>query len=375
MSEQRQKCMKTTAIRPCNFEAGGSSSAAGGRTAARRDPYYSSSLQASRLTKFQGRKLAYVRYVDVSLLVEQGFQFSHQLEVRGTNTFVKLNGKLYPSLIREYYNNFQFKDGVYMTMVKGKIIVLNEELFLAVGGLSSSGSPLGDCENEQWESFDVVDMYKSCLRWPHYFVLGELTKVGSLTVESCLLHYVIAYILIQCNTNHAQPTINDLKLLFAIREGILVNRPAEILKVMFGIATSSHRLLPYDIFISRIIDHVEIDTSDIDFHLTNTRDHLLDEHMIHKMGIYWFIVHWMYQEDYKITVDLDLSDEENPVTEPEQPDTHAPQASPYGLAHLDSMEQRQNQRIDAVFQAMNDIMDYGSMSLYDRVAAYIQREA
>ncbi|KAF1891596.1 hypothetical protein Lal_00008024 [Lupinus albus] len=272
MSDQREKRMKTIARRPHNFEAGDSSSAAGGRTAPRRDPNYSPSLQASRLTKFQGRKLAYVRYVDVSWLMGQGFQFPHQLEV----------------------------------------IVLDEDLFLGVGGLISTGSPVGDCENEQWESFDAVEMYKSCLHGPHYFLADELTKVG-----------------------------------------ILVNWPGEILKVMFRIATSSSRLLSYGIFISRIIDHVEIDTTDIGFHLINTCDHMLD---------------------------LDLSDEENPATEPEQSATNveasqAPQIPPFGLAHLDSMEQRLNQRIDVGFQTMNDIMDFGLMFLYDRVAADIEREA
>ncbi|KAF1883554.1 hypothetical protein Lal_00037540 [Lupinus albus] len=48
----------------------------------------------------------YVRYIDVSLLVGQGFRFPHQLEVQGINTLIELNGKLYPSLNRECYTNF-----------------------------------------------------------------------------------------------------------------------------------------------------------------------------------------------------------------------------------------------------------------------------
>ncbi|KAF1885811.1 hypothetical protein Lal_00042680 [Lupinus albus] len=298
LAEERISCAERVLDVAFSGHEEGSSSEAGGRNTAKTDPYYSPSLQPSRLTKFQGRKLAYVRYVDVSWLVEQGFHFLHQLEVQGTNTFVELNGKLYHSLIREFYSNFQFKDGVYITMVWGKVIVLDEDLFLAIGGLSCSGSPLGDYENEQWESFNVVDMYKSCLCGPHYFVSVKKNlpnQPGGL----------------DRNTNHAQPAIHDLKLLFAIQEGILVNRPAEILKTI---------------------------------------------------------------------VDLDLSDEENPATQPEQPTTHAeasqaPQAHPFGLAHLDAMEQRLNQRIDAGFQVMNDKMDFGLMSLYDRVAADIQREA
>ncbi|KAF1864691.1 hypothetical protein Lal_00032009 [Lupinus albus] len=205
----------------CTFEERGSSLAVGSRTAARRDLYFSPALQATRLAIFQGRKMANVRYVDVSWLVEQDFQFPHELEVQGTNTLIELHGKLYPSLIQEFYSNFTYKDRDYMTMVRGKIIVLDADLFLAIVGLSGSGAPLGDCENEQWETFDVVSMYKSCLRGPLYFIPGGLTKVGSLIIESSLLHYVIAYLLVQRYTNHAQPTTQDLKLMFAIREGIL----------------------------------------------------------------------------------------------------------------------------------------------------------
>ncbi|KAF1872117.1 hypothetical protein Lal_00033770, partial [Lupinus albus] len=122
---------------------GGSPSAQGGRNTARRDPYYSPTLQASRLAKFQGINQNYICYANMSWMVEQGFEFPH------------------------------------------------------MGGLSSDGSPLGDCENALWNSFDVVEMYNLCICGLKYYVKGELTKVGLLTVESRLFHYVIAYIIIQ----------------------------------------------------------------------------------------------------------------------------------------------------------------------------------
>ncbi|KAF1888375.1 hypothetical protein Lal_00036247 [Lupinus albus] len=167
--------------------------------------------------------------------------------------------------------------------------------------------------------------------------------------------------------------------MFAIREGILVNWPAEILKVMSGIASSSSRMLAYGIFISRIIDYMEFETSDVHFQLTNTHYHLVGEYPIHKMGIYWLSCEWIYQEDYMTIVDLQLSDEETPVGQPEKPvvqpeASQVPQAPPFGLAHLDAMEQRLNQRMDAGLQALNERLEYGLMSLYDRVATHIQRE-
>ncbi|CAL0318688.1 unnamed protein product [Lupinus luteus] len=132
---------------------------------------------------------------------------------------------------------------------------------LQVGGLPSDGSSLEYCNNKLWNSFDVVKIYKSCLSGPHLYVQGEFTTGRSLSIENRLLHYLVAYILVYQNTNHAQPTINDHKLMFAIREHIIVNRTVEILKVMYEISNSSSRLIAYGIFISRVIDYLDIDTS------------------------------------------------------------------------------------------------------------------
>ncbi|KAF1896105.1 hypothetical protein Lal_00042869 [Lupinus albus] len=205
MAENRPRRMKTTT--KClrhTYEEGGPSSATLSRTTKKRDPFFAPELQATRLSRFHGRKLAYVHYAEVSWLVEQGFQFPHELEVQDTNTFIELH---------------------------------------AVGGLISSSEPLGNCENKQWDNFEALATYRSCLRDTVSVTPGGQKKVGSLTVENRLLHYVIAYMFVQRNTNHAQPTTNDLKMMFAIKQGILVNWPAEILRVMSGIASSSSRLL------------------------------------------------------------------------------------------------------------------------------------
>ncbi|KAF1881722.1 hypothetical protein Lal_00032193 [Lupinus albus] len=260
------------------MEVPGSSSTVGVEIASRRDPYYFPTLQET--------------------------------------------GKIYPSLVREFYSNFQYKDGVYMSIVSGKLITLDEELFLSVGGLSSFGSPLGDFENESWESFDVVEMYKSSLRGPHFFKSGYVWS-------------------------------------------------------------SSSRLLPHGIFISRIIDQLDIDTSEVDFILTNTREHLVGDNLIHKMSIYLYDGTWMYHEDYKTTMDLDLSDEEGyanlPEKNPDLPQAEAsllPQEPSFRLAHMDVIEQRLNGCFNSRFLSLNERIDYGLLSLlYDRVSADVQREA
>ncbi|KAF1855450.1 hypothetical protein Lal_00044269 [Lupinus albus] len=162
---------------------------------------------------------------------------------------------------------------------------------------------IGDCS---WvkENFDPTEVYKSFLRGPHLYIQGQLTKAGSLSVENRLLHYIIAYILVQRNTNHAQPT---------------------------------SKLLPYSIFISRIVDYLRIDVSDTIIVEYTDKDHLVGESLIHKMGIYKYGSTWQYQEDYT-TFGLDLSDDDNQdgtdnqhATTQGEPSGSAPQNSAFGF--------------------------------------------
>ncbi|KAF1870724.1 hypothetical protein Lal_00026436 [Lupinus albus] len=292
MEQGRTKRVKTSATHVRRREVGSPS------TWDRGDPYYSLILQETRLAKFQGRKPTYIRYVDLTWLAEQNFSFPHDMEAQGTVQFLELKGQVYPAL-----------DGKYWSMISGNLFELNDDIFMNVGGSSSSGYGIGDCS---WvkENFDPTEVYKSFLRGPHLYIQGQLTKAGSLSVENRLLHYIIAYILVQRNTNHAQPTVNDLRFMYAVKNNVMINWPEEILKIMNCVSLSQSKLLPYSIFISRIVDYLHIDVSDTIIVEYTDKDHLVGESLIHKMGIYKYGTTWQYQEDYT-TIGLDLSDDDN----------------------------------------------------------------
>ncbi|KAF1874313.1 hypothetical protein Lal_00013752 [Lupinus albus] len=139
MEQGRTKRVKTSATRVRRREVGSPS------TRDRGDPYYSLILQETRLAKFQGRKPTYIRYVDLTWLVEQNFSFPHDMEAQGTVQFLELKGQVYPALVREFYANFRYKDGKYWSMISGNLFELNDDMFMNVGGLSSSGYGIGDC--------------------------------------------------------------------------------------------------------------------------------------------------------------------------------------------------------------------------------------
>ncbi|KAF1898752.1 hypothetical protein Lal_00000654 [Lupinus albus] len=283
------------------MEVGGSSLAVGGIIAANRDPYYSPTLLATKLDKSQGRKLTYIRYADISWLVEHGFEFPHQLELQGANAFLEMEGEIYPSLVREFYR-------VYMSLVSGKIITLDQQLFLDVGGLPSLRYLYGRFQNTLWNAFEFVKLvYKSCMRGSQNYVSGQKPKATSFSFENRLMHLFITYILFPRDDNYDEPTTHDLQVMFAIKEGLTVNWRLEILKVMSSTASSSSKSLGYGMFLSRVFEHLNIDTYGVEVIDIEPREHLVIGHLIHSLCICNYVGIWEYLEDINFEIVCDQS--------------------------------------------------------------------
>ncbi|OIV89030.1 hypothetical protein TanjilG_14494 [Lupinus angustifolius] len=90
------------------------------------------------------------------------------MQAQGAVMFLELTGNLYPTLIREFYANFYYKDSRYWSMISGNLFDMDRDIFMNVGGLSITGVRLGDCE--RLKDFDAAEIYKSCLRGPHLYV-------------------------------------------------------------------------------------------------------------------------------------------------------------------------------------------------------------
>ncbi|KAF1884279.1 hypothetical protein Lal_00042931 [Lupinus albus] len=182
-----------------------------------RDPYCASDLKLARLAKFTDRGITLTCYTNLSWMTESGF--------------------IFPELLR--YQGVQCKNGVYQTMVKDRFIILDEDLIADVGGLARFGRPY------------------------------------ALAVEYRMMFTLLAYCLISQHTNHTEPTIDDLFLLFAIRERQRVNRPKLILLYMLEFSVATSGSLGYPLLISRIIEEALVDVSDKPFILTDISQHLL----------------------------------------------------------------------------------------------------
>ncbi|KAF1870599.1 hypothetical protein Lal_00025898 [Lupinus albus] len=141
------------------------------------------------------------------------------------------------------------------------------------------------------------------------------------------------------NTNHAQPTVNDLRFMYAVKNNVMINWPEEILKILNSVSLSQSKLLPYSIFISRIVDYLRIDVSDTIIVEYTDKDHLDDMGNQH-------------------------------ATTQGEPSGSAPQNSAFGLDQLEAMEQRLNNRMDLHFQGLKDSYFAGMEQYEERQTAY-----
>ncbi|KAF1881789.1 hypothetical protein Lal_00014539 [Lupinus albus] len=126
-----------------------------------------------------------------------------------------------------------------------------------------------------------LKLARTMLRDTKRFVTLEKPQTFALVVEYRMIFTLLAYCFVPQLTNHTEPTINDLFLMFAIKERQRINWPKLILLYMLEFSVETSGSLGYPLLISRIIKQALLDVSDTPFILTNISQHFLLGTYIH----------------------------------------------------------------------------------------------
>ncbi|KAF1866143.1 hypothetical protein Lal_00031447 [Lupinus albus] len=251
----------------------------------------------ARLAKFAGRGITPTVYTNLSWMTDSGFMFPEFLRNQALQVFVEMHGKMYPSLIKEFYSKFQCKNGVYHTMVENIFIILDEDLLVDVGGLGRLDHPYGYFEEKFLNAFEPVKAYRTMLRDSQRSQASTKPHVSAFAVEYRLLHTLFVYCLAPRDLHHDDPMEVDLYLIFALKENVRIDWPHLLLLNMLDFSTSSGAL-GYPILISRIIEHALVDVSDTGYLVTDPQENLILGQYIHfHMDIYKYDEIWTYFED------------------------------------------------------------------------------
>ncbi|KAF1883403.1 hypothetical protein Lal_00042320 [Lupinus albus] len=247
----------------------------------------------------------------------------------------KYANDIYHELVRIFYCNMNFRKNLMTSHVKGKYIVLDMKTFSSI----CCDIPMKDditgfdlvCE---WDDYDRKKFYLFICRISKEEIerrkqqsLGETVKnmdilsAGYLTLEDRLIHYFLSYVILPKFSNHSQISDIELQLMYATKFNIKINWTKMIMNQMWHVR-GSQSLLPYAIFITKILEHFGVPLEGETKVALNLHESKVDIEVVHKMG---FVIDPVTRRTYKYRIDRQPgpTDEPEPTAAPNQPESHA----------------------------------------------------
>lgn len=222
--------------------------------------------------KVRARQLLPVKYVNFRAFPATSFDFPTLLRYQRIDKFVSDCGNYYNDLVKAFLHKFS----VSMNMEEEHILkatvrtfVLEENLSTIAANLEipSSGYFLRKGVNHvegPWANYEKMEYYYQICRFPKETIVGNqrnarmLCYSKNLSISDRMLHYIISYVLIPKDSNHAQINDLEMQMLFAIKNKIRIDW---ILTIMYHLQQqlSLSTRLPYARLISRILEMTNLD--------------------------------------------------------------------------------------------------------------------
>ena len=96
----------------------------------------------------QMRQVMSGRRILFNFLDEINLEIGDKIEEKGWKYFCSLNVPTYPTLVRRFYENLQIKDDGIESHVRGKKIVISEELICSLFKMPNNGSKFLELEDK-----------------------------------------------------------------------------------------------------------------------------------------------------------------------------------------------------------------------------------
>ncbi|KAF1891579.1 hypothetical protein Lal_00042573 [Lupinus albus] len=212
--------------------------------------------------------------------------------------------------------NFEFEDFIFPYLknlltshVKGKDIVLDTKTFSSIR-----------CDilmQDEITGFGLVCYGETVKN-------RDILSAGYLKLEERLLHYFISYVILPKFSNHSQISDIELQLMYAIKYNIKINWTQMIMRQMWNVR-GSQSPLPYDIFITNILEHFGVSLDGETKVALNLSESNIYIEVVHMMG---FTLDPVTRRTYRHRTDRPIATTEQlEPTIPDQPDVQAPSSS------------------------------------------------
>jgi len=167
---------------------------------------------------------------------------------------------------------------------------VTSDVWNSVAGIKYSGLKVGKRNTSGIQKFNKLQYYRSCMRTSAQSI--SRFHAGHLNLIPRLIAYIIAWQLIPRGTNHAILHEEDLILLYSIMNLVKVNWVYIINEHMLKSKRLTDYRFPYVIFVSKLIDHFGIDTSN-ERNETIKAVSKIDKSTLTKMGFHKVEDNWV----------------------------------------------------------------------------------
>ncbi|KAF1883561.1 hypothetical protein Lal_00037527 [Lupinus albus] len=189
---------------------------------------------------FHGRAIFTPKYGNIGKFEFEDFNFPYLLRQQKIFDFCCEANDIYHELVHVFYCNINFRKNLLTSHVKGRDIVLDIKTFSHIC-----------CDIPMTGDITGLGLQQS---------LGEIVKnrdilsAGYLTLEDRLIHYFLSYVILPKFSNRSQISDIELQLIYGIKFNIKINWAKMIMSQMWHVR-GSQSLLPYAIFITKILEH------------------------------------------------------------------------------------------------------------------------
>ena len=206
---------------------------------------------SSRQPSMQMRQIMSGRRILFNFLDEINLEIGEKIIEQGWFDFCSLNVPTYPTLVRRFYENLRIRDDCIESQVKGKKIVISEELLSSLFMMPHNGSKFLELEDKARALEAIKGTYNA---------KGNIIA-SSLSLEMRLLHNFISRIFIPRSGRFDWVSERDL----AFMEKIVNEEPINLPYIMMNQSKETTRkvntCLPYGMAFTVIFEVAHINLS------------------------------------------------------------------------------------------------------------------
>nr|KYP33566.1 hypothetical protein KK1_045576 [Cajanus cajan] len=283
-----------------------------------------------------------------------------------------MEGPYYPELIRLFLCFATSNEGIMQSVLKGKLIKLDGPTLKAATGLSSTGREKPQPFN--FGDFEELTIFKDCQRNPETTNYNKFLA-GSMKKNSCLISFIIAWMLKPRLHNHAQMSRDDILLMHVIKKKIKIDWVSIINDCMWKARWKEDGTIPYALLLSKNFENAGVDLTGerkIILHASNK----IEKSSLHHMGMLKQEDKWVFKGDVPPTPEPATDEDDVPSHDEDQPPQveaeldREPEVEPKPFSQF---EQIMINKLDVVMSRRHESMYLGSLDRFDTLDHEIGR--